>query len=803
MARPRIVSRVELLLAASAALLTFAVYRETLYPGIFDMGDAAKFAFVGKVLGTPHAPGYPLYVFVSYLFSHVPAGTLAHRINLLSAVLAAATVACVYLASRLLGSERMIAVSTALAFGFGYAFWSKALYAKDYTLNSALVASGALVLLRWGRTRRPAALYLAMAIFAISTGNHLIVIALVPALLFYAVATDARTALSRRVVLAGAGLLALGLSQYLFVLVRTRQHAPYLEARATNLSELWRVMTARRWAREIGAYSLHGLVATRVPIVSHLVVRELTPAGLLLAGAGFLALFRQRKREAIFCLLGALGVLALTANMSSNEDDGFLLPAFVLLWLLAGAGLQMVAGALRRWARPRARAFQRATAFLIAAAATALPARQVVANYKPNDHHGRTFEIRYFDSLFRMLPDRSLLVEGRYTVHMMLEYKLLGEAAAGARDIEAGIPDHEGLAASMNRGYQIFAFGESRAALESIGYQLEPVQLYDLTLPEYLDTIPANWTVVVAATPQVAAQLRSNRPAWTRIGVSLDALLGGPVGRAIAVAGVAGAGRAAQASGFPGAALDVGAGGRIGTGGPAARPIAAAADRDGATIRIGPTQRHHAGPGALLATIDPAGRIRTYDLDPHHALRLPFDMHPLPLFRVTTGSVCTDIGNTGWHDLTSTLGENVTVKIDDYRPFLSSTVFYAATDAPAIPRLIQVAGTGQPRLFVKTFATADRGDLAALRAAARRDGVDLAPEQGSAYVSRVELQVNDKGNQSANRIEFGLRPRRVLVRARVDLNNPKRATVCGVVPAPSPAPETVSRQAAPPPGTAR
>jgi len=317
------------LVALSAALLSMVVYLMTIYPGLFGLGDAAKFAFVGKILGTPHAPGYPLYVMVSHLFSYIPVGTLAYRMNLLSALFAAVAVAIVYFAGRVLGLERPVALATSLALGFGHAFWSKALYAKGYTLNAALVAAGFLLLLKWGQSRERRHLYAAIAIFALSSGNHLIVIALVPALLLFVIATEPRTALSVRTLLITAGMIAAGLSQYLFVLIRTRQNAPYLEARATTLRELLDVMLARRWAHEIGAYASADLLHARIPLVTGLVTTELTMAGLVLAAVGLFVLVRRRRREATLLLLSAAGVIALTANMSSNEDEGFLLPAFV------------------------------------------------------------------------------------------------------------------------------------------------------------------------------------------------------------------------------------------------------------------------------------------------------------------------------------------------------------------------------------------------------------------------------------------------------------------------------------------
>ena len=200
-------------MAVSAALLSLIVYLITIYPGLFGLGDAAKFAFVGKILGMLHAPGYPLYVMVSHLFSVRCRSARSPTASVLSALLAAIAVALVYFAGRVLGYERPVALATSLALGFGNAFWSKALYAKGYTLNAALVAAGFLCLLTWGQSRQRWHLFAAIAIFALSSGNHLIVIALLPALLLFVAATDIRTAFAPRTILFTAGMVVAGLSQ--------------------------------------------------------------------------------------------------------------------------------------------------------------------------------------------------------------------------------------------------------------------------------------------------------------------------------------------------------------------------------------------------------------------------------------------------------------------------------------------------------------------------------------------------------------------------------------------------------------
>ena len=58
----------------------------TLRPDVGGTEDSPKFQFLGQVLGTAHTPGYPFYTIATYLFTRVPIGTLAYRVNLFSAV---------------------------------------------------------------------------------------------------------------------------------------------------------------------------------------------------------------------------------------------------------------------------------------------------------------------------------------------------------------------------------------------------------------------------------------------------------------------------------------------------------------------------------------------------------------------------------------------------------------------------------------------------------------------------------------------------------------------------------------------
>src|SRR3954449_7145927 len=111
-------------LATLTALAAFGVYLNTLFPGLGGGGDSAKFQYVGSVLGTPHPPGYPLYVFISFCFAQIPFGPLAWRINMMSAFFAAVAAAACFVALRRLGIRRANAAAVALSLAFDYALWS-------------------------------------------------------------------------------------------------------------------------------------------------------------------------------------------------------------------------------------------------------------------------------------------------------------------------------------------------------------------------------------------------------------------------------------------------------------------------------------------------------------------------------------------------------------------------------------------------------------------------------------------------------------------------------------------------------
>src|SRR3954470_5787651 len=90
--------------------LAAALYARTLAPSVLP-GDYAEFQMCAAVLGVPHPTGYPLYILLGKLFTLLPVGDVAYRVNLSSAIYMAGAVGMLYAVGlkmlRLLGWERV------------------------------------------------------------------------------------------------------------------------------------------------------------------------------------------------------------------------------------------------------------------------------------------------------------------------------------------------------------------------------------------------------------------------------------------------------------------------------------------------------------------------------------------------------------------------------------------------------------------------------------------------------------------------------------------------------------------------
>jgi len=511
------------LLAVGCGLLALLVYARTMYPGLAGVGsasmDAPKFQFLGHVLGTAHNPGYPLYVVLTHVFGWLPIGRLAWRMNLFSAVCAALAVGLMYLVARRLRCGRPAAIASCLGLAFGGIFWAQATIAEVYGLAAALQAVSLLGLVTWSQTRRFRWLLLAMAATGLSLGHHLTVATVAPALVAFVVLADWRTACRPRVLVAAIVCIAVGLAQYGFILLRSRQGAPYLESRATSLWPLFRIVSGQSFAHSLFVFGPHALAFVRAPLIAGMLLREIGWLGAALVVLGVVTLLRGRRwADAALVLGGVAGSVFFAANYDVTDLEVFLLPAIVLLWPLAGVGLDRLAhsvesGAVRRLA--------------VLVLAAAVPCTQFVRNYSQSDHHDHVLPAEFFDALFARLPESAAIVGENYSTDMEVQYMLLGEEQRRHHRLTTLRPDQANGLLDATPSVPLFAFRSGTRTLASQGYVFSPMRLLGPSLAEHLASISWRHTVVLAASGPSAAELgKLLRPDLSWLGVESFVFVG-------------------------------------------------------------------------------------------------------------------------------------------------------------------------------------------------------------------------------------------------------------------------------------
>ena len=132
--------RRELWLPLAGGLLALALYTRTLVPGVF-VADFAEFQYLPARLGLAHPNGFPFYMLLGKLWSGLPVGTLAWRMNFLSAVAGALAVGLTIGFVRRLTGRALPGVVAGGLLALSPTFWLYSLAAERYTLNLALLVA--------------------------------------------------------------------------------------------------------------------------------------------------------------------------------------------------------------------------------------------------------------------------------------------------------------------------------------------------------------------------------------------------------------------------------------------------------------------------------------------------------------------------------------------------------------------------------------------------------------------------------------------------------------------------------------
>jgi hypothetical protein len=457
-------SRSPRLLATVALFLGWlAVYLSTTSPTV-NFIDSGELITALYEPGVAHPPGYPLYVLLGYVASHLLPGEIAWRVNAFSAFWGAITVTVLFLlllevaalvrrsaapapavsaraskkqkavaarsaetgltpgeASAPAWSELLLAASVASLFAASSSFWSRTAQAKMYTLHYFFVVLLLLAALRYraayerGDDRSARRWLLVTTLGAgLSLTNHMMTILLAPGVLVLLLAgRDWRTrlqALLRRwyIVLPA---VTVPLLLYLYLPFRSSQSPVMNWGAPSTWDDFYRHITG--WQYRVYLFDTVGENFRRV--VNYLTRQWdiLTPIVLLAAAGGAFLLARAVPVVFGAVLLTALSTFLFALAYGISEIEPYMVPFYIMLAVWLGGGAVALHAWRRAGERPQTeeeRARRRQWLQAGVAALAALAVLSFVIQYPRQNHRDDRLAEQFVENVFSTLPQNSILI---------------------------------------------------------------------------------------------------------------------------------------------------------------------------------------------------------------------------------------------------------------------------------------------------------------------------------------------------------------------------------------------------------
>jgi hypothetical protein len=441
----------ELVPACFAFAISFSIYLFTLSPSIV-LGDSGELITAAVTLGNAHPPGYPLWLLLAKFFSLLPIGPVAYRINLMSALLDAASIGILTLVisrtlprvcARVISREAFESPAAALITGsaaaaatlilaFSPTFWHQSVIGEVYALNNFIVCLLLLILALWGEApHRGAFLFAASFLFGAGQANHQTLLLMAPAIALYVTLVRPRALLSPRIVFGCFFLFLLGLAFYLYLPLRASAQPPINWGNPATWDSFW-FHVLRKQYRVIEVVRPLAVFMPQVKFFFASIPAESLPTILLLPALLTIGFAHKEGRLWLlfnltaFVCTGVVFVVIANTELDLNAQDIlkiYFLPAYIIVAILLGYGIGVIGLlALRASRRLRLKIMPATT---VAILWFVLPLSSLLLNFSTASMRGRDFGLVYGELLMNTLPHGAVLFAGTdsaYAVPMYLKW---------------------------------------------------------------------------------------------------------------------------------------------------------------------------------------------------------------------------------------------------------------------------------------------------------------------------------------------------------------------------------------------
>jgi hypothetical protein len=453
--------------------LTFAIYLKTLLPTV-GTGDVAKYQFISTVMGIPHNPGYPLYLLISKLFSFLPVGSIAFRINLMSAFFASLTGCIIFLLIKKISENNFAGLSAALVFCFSNMLWSQAVIAEVHTLNIFFITLILFFLINYHQNKNEKYLYFAVLAFAFGIGHHFLIFTVFPSIIITILFTNPAffKKIKKVLMLLLPFLIPAGL--YIFLYIRAGGHPIYNEGEVDSLSSFVWYITGGVFKGKFFSFTFYQLFDRLLMYVNILLNQFAIPV-VFLSIAGAILMLIEKTRIFLMLLPVLLLNMFIIINYGIYDIDIYIIPSVLIISIFWGYLLYFFlekTSSLTFLKKNSSKAPVYSAAATILIIFTALSFYNINRVYSSNDNSREYDHYLRSKNILEKVEDNAVVIPEDYFVAMTLNYYIWVES------------DKKDVLVPFSYVPNIY-FVDSRHLKDKLGLEIPPLRMNIEDIAQY------------------------------------------------------------------------------------------------------------------------------------------------------------------------------------------------------------------------------------------------------------------------------------------------------------------------------
>lgn len=388
--------------------VAFIVYLITLAPTVCAE-DGGELITAAYTLGIAHPPGYSLWCLLGKAFATlVPFGSVAYRVNLMSAFWGAAAAALLFLLAFKISGSIAASLGASLSFAFFADFWYQCVLAEVYTLNIFLITLVLLILVSYYHGRKLWHVWMLAFVSGLTLVHHNTATPIVFLSWMALPYISPKELVRPKPILVSALLVLVGLSIFLYLPIRSAANPPMDWGNPETFSAVMDHILRKQYAfsymekpREIG------VLANQFGAFARLVSSQGTILFPLIAVAGGAIMWKRDRSIFMFlatviAVCGPLLIFVINFELERESIETirpFFLPVYLAMAALCAMSLEKVAGSFGRQK-------EKATVSVCVVLLALIP---LTLNYSENDKSKYYYAYDYGMNLLKTVEQNGIL----------------------------------------------------------------------------------------------------------------------------------------------------------------------------------------------------------------------------------------------------------------------------------------------------------------------------------------------------------------------------------------------------------